>query len=832
MYAHDPGSPQGSRHARRMAAVLASLCITLAWVRIAGANWPFNSNVNVPLCTAVHDQGASSILADGNGGAFVVWSDARNDTTNYDIYAQHVAGSGLVDQFWPADGQPICTGDGIKSARAIISDGAGGAIIVWSNLNLDANQNGVYVQRVGANGATQWAANGVAICIVPLVTLGSVAAVPDGAGGAIVTWIDDRNNTGNWSVFAQRVNAAGVPQWTPNGVLVCAAADIRTVYGMVADGSGGAIIDWQDRRNGVDYDVYAQKVDANGVPKWSSNGVAVCTGANDQRFPRAATDGAGGAIITWEDDRNGTDFDVYAQRVDAAGVNKWAPGGVGVCVAPFDEHYPVIVSDAAGGAVIIWADHRIPAHPIYAQHVSPNGSTSWAANGVSLTASNSILSFTNLSAAADGAGGAIVTWVTGGSDIAVQRVLASGQVPVSWPANGRMVCTAPDDQGEPVICSDGGARAIVAWDDHRNGTDYDVYCQLIAPSGFLAVPNPLLMPIHDVPWDQGGLVDVQWDASYLDTVEPFEVDHYWVLRTAPPELVSSAIEQGHVLAPEQLDAALDPAGGGTGRWVVLTGSGANAFYWEPLQRIAALHTVADYSVVAPTTTDSTAAGNPLTAFMVIAYDPTGTIALPSDPESGYSVDNPPRAPMGLSANLVREETQLHWNPNSESDLARYHLYRGGAPDFVPGPASLIASTQDTAFTDIGSGPSGSYYKLSAVDIAGNESEFALLSTVTTTAVGADPTPELSLSRPSPNPARGSARIGFSLPSSGRVSLEVYDVAGRVERRLIEDELPAGAHTQVWDLRDGAGSLASAGLYFVRLEAAGRRLTQRLVVAGP
>ena len=90
---------------------------------------------------------------------------------------------------------------------------------------------------------------------------------------------------------------------------------------------------------------------------------------------------------------------------------------------------------------------------------------------------------------------------------------------------------------------------------------------------------------------------------------------------------------------------------------------------------------------------------------------------------------------------------------------------------------------------------------------------------------------LSLARPSPNPAHGVARIGFALPHETRVSLAIYDVAGRTERVLLQGVLPAGEHTQDWNLRDGAGSSARAGLYFVRLEAEGRRLAQRLVVSG-
>ena len=73
------------------------------------------------------------------------------------------------------------------------------------------------------------------------------------------------------------------------------------------------------------------------MPQWTANGVAVCTAAG-QPVPSAvlASDGAGGAVITWYDDRSGSSQDIYAQRVDAGGGTHAGNGpanGVAVCTA-------------------------------------------------------------------------------------------------------------------------------------------------------------------------------------------------------------------------------------------------------------------------------------------------------------------------------------------------------------------------------------------------------------------------------------------------------------------------------------------------------------------
>lgn len=91
------------------------------------------------------------------------------------------------------------------------------------------------------------------------------------------------------------------------------------------------------------------------------------------------------------------------------------------------------------------------------------------------------------------------------------------------------------------------------------------------------------------------------------------------------------------------------------------------------------------------------------------------------------------------------------------------------------------------------------------------------------------TATLELSAPSPNPAVGSTRLSYSLPFASLVRLDVLDVAGRQVVVLARKVEGPGAHSAAWDGRDGSGSRVSAGLYFVRLEAAGRTLSQRVAL---
>jgi hypothetical protein len=105
-----------------------------------------------------------------------------------------------------------------------------------------------------------------------------------------------------------------------------------------------------------------------------------------------------------------------------------------------------------------------------------------------------------------------------------------------------------------------------------------------------------------------------------------------------------------------------------------------------------------------------------------------------------------------------------------------------------------------------------------------------------TAAGVPPTPgtaEFALGSSEPNPAHGNTRIPFSLPSAtaggAQAKLGVYDLTGRRVRVLVDSVLGAGLHEAMWDGRDDSGRVLAPGLYFTRLDWAGRVATRRLTL---
>ncbi len=331
--------------------------------------WGTNG-VTICLSTAYTEQ--PQLTSDGSGGAIIAWSDTRNDVgnSNTDIYGQRINSSGTIQ--WPFNGIAIANTSNGEASPVITGDGSGGAIIAYSN-----SAGEIYSQKINAAGAMQWTANGVLVNSIPEGSL-YPQLIPD-AGGVIICWVDRRNAGTGWDIYIQKLNAGGSIQWTANGLPVCMANGNQTQPQLINDAAGGAIVTWDEPTSGTipNPNIYAQRVSASGSVLWSANGVDVCLAASGQRFPQIISDGSGGAVITWQDARTNNIQDIYAQRINANGLSLWTNDGVAVSIATSVQRYPVIINADSDGAIIGWTDLRNDLtgqrDDIYAQRLNNNG---------------------------------------------------------------------------------------------------------------------------------------------------------------------------------------------------------------------------------------------------------------------------------------------------------------------------------------------------------------------------------------------------------------------------------------------------------------------------
>ena len=825
------------------ALVLAALLLAAP----ALAAWPHDSAVNVPVSAATDNQASAVSCSDGAGGAFIAWEDSRLGDS--DIFAQHLTAAGAVASGWAPNGNAICIVSTDQRAPCIVADGSGGAIIAWRDPR--GGDDDIYAQRVDASGTWLWTSGGVRLS-TSIKNEVSPVIVSDGSGGAIVAWELVFTPGTDIDIYANRVNSAGsiAPGWSAGGLAIRSTSFDEAAPCIAADGAGGGILAWIDNRNGgSNFDIYSIRVTGAGAVAggWSSSGVALCNATASQLNPGIIADGAGGVIAFWEDHRAGN-TDVYANRVTGLGAiaSGWlsgGPDGAAVVARASTQYQPVAVSDGAGGALFAWTDQRSDGGDIYARHLTGAGvpAAGWPADGRALCTAANYQTATQI--VADGSGGAIVCWQDGRSgdyDIYMQRVTGSGNIPAVWTTDGVAVCTAAATQEFPTLVSDQAGGAIAAWGDLRSDPFGDIYAQRIDHFGPLGNPEPAINAITDVKGDQGGQVLLKWNASYLDADPNYAVGAYWIWRQVPATLAARAAEAGASWVDES--GVVEAGVGADGAWgshpanAYATGrlfmrpagaDAASANAWEYLASQPGSG-FSQYSYVAPTAADSVTGHNPYTLFMVQARAASGIAFWNSPPDSGYSVDNlPPLPPAPFTGAYASDATSLHWGVSLEADFASYRLYRGSTSDFVPGPGNLIAAQPDTGFVD--PGLVANWYKLSAVDAHGNESAFAVLGpSGTLDAPGPLLPHELALDARSANPARSGAHFRLALPQAARVRLALYDAGGRVVKVLADGAWPAGEHMLEWNGKDRTGN-AAAGVYFVRLEAAGRVLTRRVVL---
>ena len=514
---------------RRLLPVSVTLTLTLCLCPVAGhAQWTANG---VVVSGALNNQTAPQSLYDGAGGAYITGADARG--ADSDIYAHRITGQSFLPWSPPQNGTAVRTAHNDQTDPRIISDGVGGAIIVW----VEERNNGstdIYAQRIDASGVMQWGVNAIVVCSAQHDQQ-SPNAVPDGSGGAIITWQDARGgSTAVADIYAQRLNSGGGAAWTSDGVPVCVAADQQSVPVIVTDGAGGAIIAWSDRRSGTNRDIYARRVNSAGTLQWTADGNGVCTAASEQDMPAITTDGAGGAILTWTDARDGF-TDIYVQRLNGAGTAQWTADGIKTCGAAFAQSDPQIISDTSGGAILVWGDARdsgTTGDDTYAQRINSAGAAQWTADGIIVCNAANQQVFARMTPS--GSGGAIVAWMdtrSGGLnyDIYAQRINANGTQ--QWAANGVALCAAPNGQFSPTVASDGFGGAIVAWHDVRSGTHTDIYANRITQSGVIPTAvgdTPALSSLgvseaYPNPFSTGTAFDVTLRDDADVSVEIFDV---------------------------------------------------------------------------------------------------------------------------------------------------------------------------------------------------------------------------------------------------------------------------------------------------------------------
>jgi hypothetical protein len=320
------------------------------------SGWPADG---LPVCRAPYSQSQLDLAKDGSGGVFLAWQDYRDGGVGR-VFVQHISAQAEVVTGWPAEGRAVTDTAVEQSAPRLASDGSGGVYVVWQGRRgrlLD-----VHGQRLTASGAAAsgWPANGV------LMAGGasehrSPAIASDSLGRALVVWqlID---TVGAQSLAALRIDSEANPQagWNPTVLTLSSSATELSDPAVERAGGASMLVAWGEWRGGISA-MRAQRVSLDGLSaEWTAGGLALCEGPISREAPRVVTDVQGG-FVAWTDFRGGGNSDIYVQRFTHAGAvgTDWPANGVAVAANPGEEYAPWLASDGVGGALVTWSEPEI-----------------------------------------------------------------------------------------------------------------------------------------------------------------------------------------------------------------------------------------------------------------------------------------------------------------------------------------------------------------------------------------------------------------------------------------------------------------------------------------
>jgi hypothetical protein len=382
---------------------------------------------------------------------------------------------------WQDGGVPLCGNSADETPVAATSDAAGGAIVLWPDSRRGGYYGDIYAQRVDATGVPLWTPSGV-LLRDSVASIGDMRVVDDGKHGAIAVWWDRGGVPWFDQLTAQRVSADGIALWGRHGKTVRGTNDdMAYCCGMVQDGLGGVIIiSGTHLNNGGQDSLVASRLDSSGGLVWET-----CIRRDSLRepLPFECSDGRGGVVVAWQENE-GSRFSVRAQHIDGSGAIQWDSAGVPACTLTASQGTRACMAVGESCFVVGWIGYEAGTWQNRAQMFDWAGSRLWGPDGAPVSA---VLSSGSAGTGVPAAGARKSLWIwteerTGTDDFFAQKLDSTGAR--SWDSSAIWLGTADTSQCRGLsAASDGRGGAIVAWPLYRNPRDWDLYAQHVDSAG-------------------------------------------------------------------------------------------------------------------------------------------------------------------------------------------------------------------------------------------------------------------------------------------------------------------------------------------------------------
>lgn len=311
-------------------------------------------------------------VTDNEGGVVISWVYHSGSGTTQ-VRAQRVSEDGLL--MWGTDGVVVAGFSTRDSVTKLASDGTGGAYVLYRGNNFQTLQ----ISRVDNNGSLLWGQLGKTLSTTTTNPISGYQFVSDNFGNVYVIWsnfqdgqtvraIQKLNNNGQilladpytifpivgeivpveekvfvlhntqvnpWDldIYTSKLEISGNSFHQTDLMPILVKEGYQSINSYSEDDQGGLIVVWVDRNTDEnhrtsqddpneqdDSDIYAQRIDANGIPLWQTDGILLTNAVSIQTGGLIDQVESLSFISTWTDIRNGSSSaDIYAQKVNLDG---------------------------------------------------------------------------------------------------------------------------------------------------------------------------------------------------------------------------------------------------------------------------------------------------------------------------------------------------------------------------------------------------------------------------------------------------------------------------------------------------------------------------------
>jgi len=330
------------------------LFLTALMAPVALAQVPLGPEFQVNTYTR-YNQRRPSVAADAAGNFVVVWDSYGQDGGG----GYYGGGAVFVRQFL-SSGAPL-GGEarvnvwtaGSQVFPAVASAPTGRFAVVWNSIGQDGSMHGVFGRRYDDAGAP-----GPEFSVNTFTTGYQLwpAVAMDASGKFVVAWESWGQDDAYAGIFAQRYDAAGVPQGPEFRVNSYTSGGQR--YPSVGmDAGGNFVVVWVDEQQEGSPGIFAQRYDAAGVAQGGEFRVHSYT-TGTQTSPAVSVSSGGDFVVVWQSEfADGDSWGIAGQRYDLTGtpdggefrVNTYGTGA---------QSAPVVAVDPSGRFTVAWTSYR------------------------------------------------------------------------------------------------------------------------------------------------------------------------------------------------------------------------------------------------------------------------------------------------------------------------------------------------------------------------------------------------------------------------------------------------------------------------------------------